>query len=620
MDVELVEVRDFLAAHEPFASLPRAVLDELPKRLTAKYFRRGTVLVQAGQLNEYMYILRSGGIDIIDAHGGLTDREDPGGAFGMSSVLSGGPSLFTMRAHEDSLCLLMHADLFHHLLRTDAAFATFFMAQQAARMRSAVATTHPDQGGSAVLRTRVRDLLTKAPITIGPMASVREAAQLMTERRVSALLVTDDLRLAGILTDRDLRSKVVAEARPLTDPVSSIMTAGPVTTTPEVLAFEVLVDMTQRGFHHVPVVENGRLLGLVTSGDLLRLEQSNPAFLVGHIATQTTVEGLVAASRRVPGIVEHLVTQDATTDDISRVITAIVDGITRKLVQFAEDELGAPPVPYCWVALGSQGRLETGLQSDQDNALILDDTVTDDQLAWYADLATRVVDGLARCGFERCPGDMMATNPRWRVPLRTWGAYFGGWINAPEPESLLNAQTFFDMRPVTGDRHLFERLQQAIVGWAPRSPRFLAYLAKGAQQFQPPIGFFRDFVLEGQGEHKDTLDVKAGGIATVVQMARLFALSQGLTEVNTAARLRAAAASGALTEENATNLVDAFEFLNDVRVRHQVRQLRAGNAPDNHVPPAELSEFERRHLRDAFQIVRKMQGALAYLHRTDLTT
>lgn len=619
MDVELAEVRDFLAQHEPFASLPRSVLDQLPSRLSTTYFRRGTVLVQAGQKNDYMYILRSGGVDIFDAHGVLADREDPGGTFGMSSVMSGGPSLFTMRAHEDSLCLLMHADLFHHLLRTEAAFTNFFMAQQAARLRSAAATTHTD-GGSAVLRTRVRDLLKKAPITIEPTASIRAAARLMSERNVSALLVTVSGQLAGIVTDRDLRAKVVAAARPLDDAVEAIMTPDPTTTSPEALAFEVLVEMTQHGFHHLPVVGDGQLLGMVTSGDLMRLEQSNPAFLVGHIANQTNLDDLVAASRRIPAVVENLVAQDATTDDISRVVTAIADGITRKLITFAEADLGAPPVPYCWVALGSQGRLETGLQSDQDNALLIDDELTPEQDAWFAQLAARVVDGLERCGYVRCPGDMMATNPQWRLPLRQWGIQFANWINAPEPDALLNAQTFFDMRPVAGERGLFDRLQTAVVGRAPGSTRFLAHLAKGAQQFQPPIGFFRDFVLEGQGEHKDTLDVKAGGIATIVQIARLFALSRGLREVNTVERLRAAASADALTSENAENLVDAFEFINYVRIRHQVRQLKSGRAPDNHVPPSELSEFERRHLRDAFQIVRKMQGALAYVHRTDLTT
>ncbi len=620
MDVELAEVRDFLAGHEPFSKLPRGVLDELPKRLNAKYYRRGTVIVAAGDTNDYMYILRSGGVDIIDAHGGLVDREDPGGTFGMSSVMSGSPSLYTLRAHEDSLCLLMHADLFHHLLTTDASFSQFFVAQQAARMRNAVQGSHSDSSGSAILRTRVRDIIKKQPITIEPTATIREAAQLMTEKRVSALLVTVADRLVGIVTDRDLRTQVVAQDRPSGEPVSNIMTANPSTTSPESLAFEVLVDMTQRGFHHLPVVEGGSLVGMVTSGDLMRLEQANPTFLVGHIATQTTMAGLVAATRRVPQVVETCVSQDATNDDIARVVTAIADATTRKIIEFAQADLGAPPVPYCWVALGSQGRQETGMQSDQDNAIIIDDTVTPEQLPWFADLAERVVAGLEECGYERCPGDMMATNPHWRQPLRTWGTYFARWINEPEPDALLNAQTFFDMRPIAGDATLATRLQQAIVTLTPRSPRFQAYLAKGAQQFQPPIGFFRDFVLEGEGEHKNTLDLKAGGIATIVQMARLFALSKGITELNTITRLKAAAAAEALSEENANNLIDAFEFINDVRVRHQVRQLKVGSRPDNHVPPSSLTQFEKRSLRDAFQIVRKMQGALAYIHRTDLTS
>ena len=626
MDVELAEVRDFLSQNEPFDALPPAVLDDLPKRLVAKYYRRGTAVVSLGERNRYLYVLRSGAVDIVDAQGALVERTDPGGSFGVSSVLSGDASLYTLRAIEDSLCLLMPSEVFHSLMGTHPAFADFFLRRQAGRLRHAVEAVHHEESGSAILRTRASDIVKRAPITIEPTRTIREAAQLMTERRVSALLVTEPVagasegRLVGILTDRDLRSKVIAGALPIDDPVSTVMTPDPVTIAPDKLAFEVLVLMARRGWHHLPVVENGRLVGMVTSGDLMRLEQANPSYLVGEVEKQTTLEGLVACSHRIPRVVSHAVAQDATAEDVSRVVTAIIDALTRKLIEFAEADLGAAPVPYCWVALGSQGRLESGLQSDQDNAIIIDDRATDEQVAWFAGLASRVVDGLEACGFERCPGDMMASNPQWRVRRATWGSYFAKWMNAPEPDALLNAQTFFDMRPVHGEVRLFETLQGAVVARAPQATRFQAYLAKQAQRFEPPIGFFRDFVLADSGEHANTLDIKAGGIAPIVQIARLLTLSKGGSELNTHGRLKSAAVAGALSEEKAADLADAFEFINYVRLRHQVRQLKDGESPDNHVPPATLSSFERRHLREAFTIIRSMQKALAFVHRTDVTS
>lgn len=619
MNVELAEVRDFLARHTPFADLPPDALDSLPAQLTARYYRRGTTLVAVGQLNNTMFILRSGAVDIKDAHGALVERADEGACFGMSSVLSAGPSAFTMIAVEDTLALLMPGALFHALLRTQPAFSAFFMQQQASRIRSAVRAVNVDDAGAAILRTRVSDIARRAPVTIAPTASIRQAAQAMSDERISAILVTDADRLVGILTDRDLR-RVVATATDGEQPVSTQMTADPITVSGDALAFEVLMGMTQRRIHHLPVVDGGRPVGMVTAGDLMRLEQTNPVYLVGDIAKQTTLDGLVASARRLPHVVATLVDQDIPAEDIGRVVTAVGDALARRLLNMAEAELGTPPVRYCWVALGSQGRMEQGLGSDQDSALLLDDAYGPQHEAYFAALAERVVAGLEACGYPRCPGDVMATNPAWRLRLTDWAVHFARWINSPDAESLLHTQTFFDMRPLYGDNALYARLAASVAAAAPGAPRFLQQLATQAQAWKVPLGFFRDFAVSDSGDHRNTVDLKAGGIAAVVQIARLVALSRGLTVVNTAERLHAAAAAGALSAENAQNLVDAYEFLLQVRLTHQARQLRAGVTPDNHVNPAELTSFEKRHLRDAFEIVRKMQGALGHVYQTQFTS
>ena len=620
MDVELVEIRDFLAAHAPFDELPPAVLAQLPRQLSARYFKRDSTLVAVGHTNAQMFILRSGAIDIRDLHGALVERSEPGTCFGMSSVISDGPSMYTMVAIQDSLAYLMPADVFNELIRTQPPFTRFFMTQQAGRIRSAVQDVQVADSGGAVLKTRLRDIVKKSPITTAPTTSILDAAVVMRDKRVSALIVVSGDDLVGIVTDRDLRNKVVAAGRDTADPVSAVMTPDPHTIDASALAFEVMLDMTEKGVHHLPVLENGRVIGLVTAGDLMRLEQANPIYLVGDIAKQVDLAGLQRCAARLPNIVETYVAQDASAEDIGRVVTAIGDAFTRKLLNFAEAELGAPPVLYCWMAVGSQGRLEQGLQSDQDHALILDDAALPEHMPYFADLAHRVVDGLEACGYPRCPGDMMASNPQWCQPLQTWGRYFGGWMNEPEPDALLYAQTFFDMRSVHGDNQLFTRLQTAVVGRAPHATRFLTYLAKQCQTWRTPIGFFRDFVLETEGEHKNTLDLKAGGIIAIVQMARLFALSKGLSEVNTRARLHAAASAEALSQENADNLADAFELINHARLRHQIRQLKQGRTPDNNVAPSSLTSFEKRHLRDAFGVVRKMQNAVGYVHQTQYTS
>lgn len=620
MDAELAAVRDFLAEHEPFARLPEATLDALPSKLIARYYRRDSVLVDHGAQNSFLFILRSGSIDILDPVGALVDRADVGESFGISSVMAGGPSNYRLQAHSDSLCLLLPSEAFAELMASSPEFNRHYLGQQSGRIRAAIEAVRSQEAGSAILRTKVRDILHSAPITIPPDADVAAAAQLMTKRRVSALLVTSNEELVGILTDRDLRAKVVAESRPTTEPVSAVMTPHPLAISPDTLAFEVLVLMTQRGFHHLPVTEDGQLLGMITAGDLMRLEQANPSYLVGLIERQTDLAGVAETARRLPEVVALGASQDATAADVARVVTANIDALTRKLIALAEAELGPPPAQYCWVALGSQGRLEAGVQSDQDNALLLAAEPTRDAASWFESLADFVVSGLEQCGFPRCPGDMMATNPAWRQSVNGWDTSFAHWLNAPDPDALLHAQTFLDMRPVHGNRDLAERVHGKAVALLPGSQRFLAHLAKQAQRFEPPLGFFRDFVLEWVGEHTNALDLKAGGITPIVQLARLFALESGSRALNTRDRLRIAEESGTLTAENAANLADAFEFINYVRLQHQVRQHADGTQINNYIRPATLSPFERRHLKDAFAVIRSLQKAIGFRYRTDVTS
>jgi CBS domain-containing protein len=456
----------------------------------------------------------------------------------------------------------------------------------------------------------VRDLLGREPVTAPPTMSIREVARVMTANNVSAVLITEAERLVGIVTDRDLRRRVVAEGLDVDAPVSGIMTRDPVTVGPDSAAFTVLLEMTDRGVHHLPVTgPSGAPLGLISAGDLLRLGQASPVQLAADIARQPTVDGVVAVASRLPRLVEQLVTSDVSADDIGRAMSAVADAAIRRLVALAELDLGPAPAAYCVVAMGSLGRLEAGLGADQDTAIIVDDSCEASH-PWYADLATALTDGMEQIGFPRCPGDVMATNPRWRQTVSGWRQTFRTWMNEPEPTPVMEAQIFFDMRPVAGDVALYTSLSADILRVAPRSTRFLAHLAASAVQRTPPIGFFRSFVLERDGEHRNSLDLKHGGIAAVVQLARLYCLTHGLAPVNTQTRLTAARNAGAISAESADNLADAYEFICYQRVRHQGRQIRDGVTPDNYVDPDELSDLDKKHLRDAFAVVRTMQNAL----------
>ncbi len=612
LDVELSEIRDFLAQYPPFDSLPRHELDALPTELEIQYFRRGTDILARGRDNHHLYVVRSGAVDIFDDSGVLVDRGEAGTCFGSISLLGANPSTFVITAIEDTLALVMNADTFFRLRAQYPEFEHFFDAQRAHRMRGAVSRQQLSASGGAILKTQARHLLSHPPIVTTTAATIREGAEAMSRANESCLLVMEDGRLVGMVTDHDLRSRVLAAGLDPQRPVSDIMTRDPVTRNADTLAFEILLDMVGRNIHHLPILEGGKPVSVVTTTDLMRIERANPVYLVGDLSRQKDVDGIARLARRLGLVVESLVQQDASADDIGRIVTSVGDAVERRLLTVAEEVLGPPPVPYCWVTLGSRARLEQALASDQDNALILSDDVQPQHAAYFEALARIVTEGLEKSGYPPCPGDVMATNPRWRQPLAGWRSEFRTWMTHPVPDAILWASIFFDMRAVHGDLSLCDALQQRVVEEVPSAKRFHAHLAKHAVANEPPIGFFRGLVVEKHGEHKDTLDIKRGGIGAVVELARVHALSVGSPEVNTRARIAAAVAGGAMSEERGENLRDAFEFISYVRLRHQAAQVRLGQEPDNFVAPDDLSSFEKHHLRDAFAIVRSAQAALAH--------
>lgn len=616
MDVELVEVRDFLARCAPFDELPAPVLDRLPPRLTQRYHRRGSVIVGVGERNDTLHIIRSGVVEICDPEGTLLDTRGEGDCFGYSTLTHSTPSRYRMEAVADTLVLEMSRQVFDDVAAEEPSLLAYF-GERSDRVREDLATARVAAAAGDALGTPVGQLLTRDAVTIGPDATIRDAARLMTERRVSALLVVEAGRIVGIFTDRDLRAKVVAADADTRLPVSTIMSPDPVSVDASTRAFDATLLQIERGVHHLPVIEHGVPAGVVTTGDLLRLAQADPVYLAARIARGPDADAVARLAEQIPGIVGEFVRRGTAPQDIGRVITATADAATRRLIELAEDELGPPPAAYCWVALGSQARGELGVASDQDNALVLSDaaTVIPGADAYFAALADRVCRGLDRAGFPLCPGDVMASNPAWRRTTSEWMAQVADWVGAPDPDAMLHAQVFFDIRAVHGPEELVAPIRSDMIERARGSARFLAHLARIACEWQPPLGFFRGLVVARRGEYRNTLEIKAGGIAPVVQIARLHALAGGAGEVATMDRLDAAATAGVIARSDAANLEEAFRFLRGLAYRHHAGQIAEGRAQDNNVDPSTLSVKDRHRLRSAFRIIAAAQDALALRYR-----
>lgn len=613
LNVELAEIRDFLAAHAPFDSLPPDVLESIPPRLSIGYHRRGSVVLAQGSTPVELLVVRSGAVELRDPDGELVERGAAGTCLGGAALATGSPQPVAARAIEDTLVLACPADLFHHLHGKHADFASFFE-HRAGRLRDAVARQreHVSDADRSVLSSTVGDLVTRAPVSIPADASVLEAARLMSAERISSVLVTDGELLVGILTDRDLRTRVLAAAADPASAVSTVMTPDPATTGPDALALEALLELVRRNIHHLPVVEDGRPSGMITATDLLRLQQANPVFLVGDLAKAPDVATIAELATRLQRVVAGLVRQGTSAHDAGRVVTTVGDAIEQRLIVLAEGELGPPPVPYAWLTLGSRARFEQALGPDQDHALLLhDDYRSELHATYFAELAELVTSGLEVVGYPRCRGDKMATNPRWRQPLDVWRGHVAHWVGTPTPEAILEASVFFDLRHQYGDPALTAALAAAQRRAAQGAPIFLAHLAAAAAAHHTPLGFFRGLVVDRSGDHRDALDVKRGGINTIVEIARLHGLACGSGSTSTLARLEDAVASGRLSPTLAADLRDAWEFLAHLRLRHQVEQIRAGAPADNWVDPSTLSHFEKRHLKAAFGVIRAAQGAIA---------
>ena len=612
MEIELVEIRDFLARRPPFDALPEEILDELPKALSIRYLRRGSDFPPADGDASYLYLVRSGAIELRDGDGELCEKLGEGDIYTTACQLvdlSGG---CTGTAAEDTLLYLLPCEQLKSLRQASDRFDKHFSHSLRERLKHAVAQVKESVTSDvAYMTVEVHDLIKKPPITIGIDQTIQQAAQVMSEHDVSSVLVMEGDELAGLITDRDLRKRCVALGLSGAEPARSIMTTNLETIQKHALMIQALMTMTRLHVHHLPVLDGEQLVGMLTATDLARHHSTNSAFIATDIRKAKTVEDLAVAAARLPELQLQLANSSATALHIGEAVSCITDSLTRRLIEMAEAQLGPPPVPYLWMAGGSQGRHEQSSHSDQDNALIISDAMTPEDDEYFAALSRIVSDGLNACGFVYCPGDAMATNPKWRQPLRVWRQYFHNWIEKPEPMALMLSSIFFDLRAVHGDRSLYDGLHREILAKSQKNRIFVAYMAANALQHRPPLGFFRQFVLIHDGEHDDTFDIKHRGIVPITDLARVYALSEGLEPVNTTERLRAAGASGAMSNDMAENLEDALEFIASLRIRHQAAQIRSGRKADNYLPPSSLSELEREHMKDAFKVIQTMQEALS---------
>jgi CBS domain-containing protein len=489
---------------------------------------------------------------------------------------------------------------------TAAAEGAADAAQALEVLRGAAAMAQP------VLQQPLASYVTREPVSCLPQTPIRTVLETMRRERIGAMVVADAMRRPlGVFTLRDVLEKVALRQVELALPVAEVMGERVFTLPGSTPASEAALLMAREGIRYVLVVEGGVLTGVVSESRLFSAWGGGLGDTGAAIRAARDVDGVVAAASRIGALAGRLRQQGLRPESVTHVITTLDDLTTQQLIEVCGGTPLMQAAGACWIALGSQGRAEQTLATDQDNAIVFADGGDPEaHRRTLLPFAREVNEALDRSGFALCRGDIMAGNATWCLSVSEWRVRFTEWIDRADPRALLNATIFFDFRPVYGNHALAAGLREWLAGYAPDRGRFLLQLARNALDNQPPLGLVRDFVLASGGAHPHTLDLKINGVQPFVEAARVYALESGVTATNTLERLTAAGAARGIPALEVDAWCEAFRFIQGLRLQLNAAQRQRGEALHNHLDPATLNDLERRILREALRQARSLQSRL----------
>jgi CBS domain-containing protein len=542
---------------------------------------------------------------------------------GISLLLNKGLPIRTLKTTEDSQFYQLPEEIFFDICKQHESFSDYFTDTFGKRMldRSYAeimsSNFRSQEDATQFFNLPVENIYNRELVACDQNLPIQAAAAIMTEHNTSSIFIREPgADLVGVVTDNDLRKKVTATGLDILKPVGEIMSSPLRTISSNALVFEALLEMMQQNIKHLGVLDtNNQVSGVITNRDLLKIQGQSPVFIVREISGAKLINQLVQIRRQVPQLVQTLINTGAKAQNITRFLTTVSEAVLEKIIGFALDEMGPPPVKFVFMVLGSEGRKEQTLKTDQDNAIIIEDvsdSSRDEVMAYFLSFGEKVCAWLNDAGYDFCKGGVMAQNPQWCQPLSKWKRYFSEWIHTAEPEALLQASIFFDFRGAYGDLDLIDELRNhlfaSLEGW----PGFFRHLTENALYFTPPIGFFRNFLVESKGEHRDTFNIKAA-MQPVVDYARIYALNHHIDETNTFERLDHLLNQKKISAQEHNELETAYSYLMQQRFATQVKLAMDENSePDNYINPKHLSRIEQTTLKEIFKRIEKFQGKLGF--------
>jgi CBS domain-containing protein len=537
-------IYDFLKNFPPFDMLSHEQLISVCTAVDVIYLEKNRVLFEIDEaIESHFYVVKDGAIGLFRSDDRLVDECDEGDIFGLRALLRKGQYKLKAKALEESILYSISSELLDKYITSNTEASQFLMA-------SFISNTRPTQQSDEKLFETVKlakdfaDLqsaeYSKNPVICSRATTIKEAAQIMTEKHVGSIVVVENQHPIGIITDKDLRTKIATGQHSVLEPVATIM-SSPVITFPEsITVAEAQIAMLKNRITHLCITKDGtinsELTGILSEHDIIVLRENNASALVKEIKRSQSSEDLRNIRQRTQELLARYLKQDIPIDFVSRIISAINEAITQRIISLAITcTREKPPVKFAWLAIGSQGRQEQLLLTDQDNALVFENVHRgkyDDVKTYFLELADRINEGLRIVGFELCPALMMASNPKWCLSVDEWKTQFHRWISTPDQDNLMLCTIFFDYDMVYGSLDLVSELSKSIFESIDAHDIFLNYLGRNALQNPPPLSFFRQFLVEESGEHKDQFDIKARAMMPLVDAARLLILSHNVKTVN----------------------------------------------------------------------------------------
>ncbi|MDP2447892.1 MAG: DUF294 nucleotidyltransferase-like domain-containing protein [Polaromonas sp.] len=610
----LANLRQELMRHPPFAQMQAGDVDFFLSHARQNYFAPEEILIEpdSGPVTE-LFFIRQGAVigerGLAELSGGAFHYE-PGELFPVSAALAQRAVTASYRAVADTFVLALPLASMHALAVMSPPFADFLNRRILKFLdlsRRALQVAYASQAlAEQSLETPLGDVARQAPVTCPPDTPLREALSRMHQQRIGSMLVADEAgRPLGILTRYDILGRVTLAALPLDTPISQAMVQPVLTLSHEHTALDAALLMSKHGIRHVPVTRGGVAVGVVSERDLFAMQRLSLKQVSTSIRSAADVEMLKIVAQDIRRFAHSLLGQGVHARQLTALISHLNDVLTLRLLEIKAGEHGIDLSRLCWLALGSEGRSEQTIATDQDNALILPDDTTPAQREAALRFARDVNVALDACGYPLCRGGIMAGEPACCLTLHQWRERFARWIEHGAPEDLLNASIYFDFRPLAGDARLADSLRQEVSESARRAPRFIKQLATNALMHSPPLNWTGSIAVDDGG----MIDLKLQGAAIFVDVARIYSLSRGVTATNTRERLDAVGTLLGLAPSEYQAWVSGFEFLQTLRLRVQLEGTASPQQP-NHLKVDRLNDIDRRILRESFRVARSLQQRL----------